>query len=1380
MKYGYRGAAALFFIAASAAAGELLGDGGFEGTPSRWQCAPASQVRRVDREAFAGKYAMQLAVEPGQGVAQLFSPDQVLETGTDQSCRVRFSFRHRGHKGGVFFHLLSRKEQKFSPVTDETGKPVFSSFRVPEAKEWSEFSREIELPAAYLRGEPGFRLQFQCWRDDLLLDEVSVIILGPAPPESPEKKKSAEVTVLPPPDGDGGAPPMPEPPYRYGSRDGYLTRDGRPFFYAGSGTVGGGQWNMQTLWMLRLLNYSMCSVDICTNHNVNKDAAGRYSIDWNEPEPAISVIREMTRMGILIEADGGNYRPDSRSLFREMKQTAPGYGSIFTTSSHFYSFDHNTELGRSFHYNDWLSRFRYLKDFPFMAFECWNELGYRPEHERVLAGFREFAKKKYGTLAEANRVWRRDFKSWEEVLPPHLSRNIMTGAQAHQYRLAMREKFFQMYYDWLRFVQEDFISGFRIMKKKFRTFSNAPWSVDWRGHRHYSDGYCALDPDLLEEVIDINLLHTWISPYEHNGEPADAPSVLDSISTALLYHNFLRTNSRKPIMNPEDILERVMIPGSNLEAMKRNCLGRFPQEWKFRLDSDDRGIAQGYFKPEYDDSQWGRMAVPGCWDETERYKGKRGYGWYRAEFEVPMAFRQDWLDGSRKFYLYGKGIAQKGTVWVNGMFAGKVESWAAPYQYDIGALLKFGEKNQITILADGSGYSNGIRFYVHILPHDRINETRPCGEKEYATRLWSYMMQGSSGVVLWSWEDCWRPFLPRLINEVNSVAPVAMPEVRRETGRRVGFLMPYLFFRGLPEASEKYYLDYMTFFGAAVFRQLPVSVFSEKNILAATPESVPLLFYPYARIVHRETFEHMKRHVENGGTAVVTLDSLRMDFERYSDLGLEAFTGISVVGDYTGSPEILYGGRRLPLRQGDMCGKTGVSIRAPGAEVLARYADGSPAAVRVKRGKGRVVFIAANPDLAFVHELLGELAPELGIVPEIELASTGTGAEFPYLEGRLAGKPERFLLYLHNWGGFDREAAVRLPQRLLTARNYRIRNVRDVSAPAKTVAAAELTKQPYPVNIPAGTPVALLFEDASQPALPFKGVAPERAGIIEAITAGDRNPPDLDSPAPKALFLAPVTTRERIGRIVYPQLAESLRRTGVEVWELPLEKLTPGFLKKFDLLFLGEGHAESIHPLGDRKHPFYDAVLEYVRDGGALMVAGGSAIGYQFNARQQLNAAFGSRLGFSCSAWSSADNYPRNPDSCGYNDPRQVLAVDFTDHPAAEFLKSVQFFTMPVFRIRPDSPMKAIVKTSERDLTAPGLPLVIGGDYEKGRMIFTSDLLWFQPFRIETADNFQLLMNCLNYLLGREIVRYSPGELKKLLLFSEEAVRKAEAVENSH
>ncbi len=59
--------------------------------------------------------------------------------------------------------------------------------------------------------------------------------------------------------------------------------------------------------------------------------------------------------------------------------------------------------------------------------------------------------------------------------------------------------------------------------------------------------------------------------------------------------------------------------------------------WKFQLDPDEVGEAEGWQSPEFDDASWREISVPGDWGEQD------GVGWYRMRIDVPesMVDRED-------------------------------------------------------------------------------------------------------------------------------------------------------------------------------------------------------------------------------------------------------------------------------------------------------------------------------------------------------------------------------------------------------------------------------------------------------------------------------------------------------------------------------------------------------------------------------------------------------------------------------------------------------------------------------------------------------------------------------------------------------------------
>lgn len=1304
-------------------------------------------VRVTRNEAAAGKQSLQFHKEGGGG-AQIFAQLKAPQWNNAQNAAVHLSFRYKGRHGIVF--VLFREAGSRKQLKNELGRNASVSYRLKETAEWTQFSRTFKVPQNLLRQSPLLDLQFQLWgQGDLFLDEVSVTVDSDGREPAPKTVSTSDYLKIYDVPSENTLPPLQGLPFQYGEKDGVLTRDGKPFFYTGNSTFGGGQYVPETIWLARLLNYSMVTLDWGLSPRPQK-VGDTLEIHYADPASSVSMFRELARNGLVVEHDTGNaafiYSPLKRFL-----KDFPQLSDFLTSTSHFYSYDHNTEIGRRIHFNGWKNRYRYLKGFPVMATEIYNELGYTPTHERVQKGFREFAKKKYGTLAEANKVWGKDFKSWDTVFPPHLSPDILPGEGSHGFRKQMQRKYWQLNYDWLRYTQLDLIPGLAEMKKQFRTVADSPFMIDWRGHGGTdSDGYAAVDPDLLDTVSDINGLHTGYYCYDYRGQPADEISVVTSLAHNVMHFDFVASNNRKVTINPECIVGRTTTPGSNLESMKQNSFRNFAGEWKFRLEPDRSGMEKGYFKPGFDDSKWDVMTVPGCWDETARYRDKKGFGWYRTTFTVPARMKADYEDGSRRFCLYGKGVAQKGTVWINGVKIGEPKGWNTLYKYDVSPYLNYGGENQITCLVDGSGYANGLRFFVFVLPEDRISETRLLEKRDYASLLWSHMMHGASGVVIWHWDSPWRPFMAELNREIANVSEIALPASRNRKAK-AAMLMPFLYFRGLPTHLAKNHRDYMTYFAGMLFHQTPAAVLSEGNILKATPERYSLILYPYARVVQPETFRHFTEYVKNGGTAVVTLDSLRMDFHRYRDTGLNGFLGLRVLGDHSGKGGVTIGAETHDVYKGDMTGKTGVRIAVENGRVLGSYADGGPAIAEIRRGKGRVIFVAANLGLSGVHALLGGVLKQCGIRPDVELTDTGDRSEFPYVEAQLAGNRDRFLIYLHNWGGRVRDVAFLLP----FPGEYVVRNVRNLAKKPETVSGS------YRGQVDPSGPAAWLFERKGTPMLTLKGIAPERLAVLKQLERYAL-PSKTGNPAkPKILFLEELRMTSPLGRLAYPNAAAMAEAAGAEVCAANSEALGPEALKQYRAVFIAETNSNAMTRLRNMKSPFIRDLLNYVKNGGNLIVCA-SSMATAANTHQSIWWRLGPVFRF------SAGGYIRRDDSCGYGDPYQPRITEFRADPVTEGLKAVQMFVCREFRLRKDSPLKPL-------LLSGGKPVMIGGKYGKGRVVFVTDVLWMSPTRAEVDDNALLLSNLMRTMLESPAV--TKEEALKSLVLTEQQLREMEAKE---
>ena len=122
-------------------------------------------------------------------------------------------------------------------------------------------------------------------------------------------------------------------------------------------------------------------------------------------------------------------------------------------------------------------------------------------------------------------------------------------------------------------------------------------------------------------------------------------------------------------------------------------------QWSFTIDSTKEGINSQWFKNGLPASKE-MVTVPHTWNvnkETARYWG---WGWYQRNIEVPKNWK------GKTIRLQFNAVYHDATIWVNGIKAGQhLGSGFTKFFIDATKLLKAGEKNTITVLADNS-FSN--------------------------------------------------------------------------------------------------------------------------------------------------------------------------------------------------------------------------------------------------------------------------------------------------------------------------------------------------------------------------------------------------------------------------------------------------------------------------------------------------------------------------------------------------------------------------------------------------------------------------------------------------------------------------------------------------
>ena len=115
-------------------------------------------------------------------------------------------------------------------------------------------------------------------------------------------------------------------------------------------------------------------------------------------------------------------------------------------------------------------------------------------------------------------------------------------------------------------------------------------------------------------------------------------------------------------------------------------------DWTFKLN----GPAAEFVQPEFDDSAWAKIRVPGNWEmqgfEEPIYKEPReGQGLYRRKFAVPDAWR------GRRLILRFDGVLFGYECWLNGARVGSFESGFNRCDFDVTSLVKLGAANTLAV-----------------------------------------------------------------------------------------------------------------------------------------------------------------------------------------------------------------------------------------------------------------------------------------------------------------------------------------------------------------------------------------------------------------------------------------------------------------------------------------------------------------------------------------------------------------------------------------------------------------------------------------------------------------------------------------------------------
>ena len=1279
---------------------------------------------------------------PAKGLIQAENTLFPLPRGGERKLRLTVRYQGSGMIQIRFFTKNEKGEMVLMRTAAGTG--IKLDCVLPKSAEWRTLVMTRTLSEALLSQNAYGSAVIMHWPGSAALSVAGIALqLNHAPQQTPVKTMAVQINPPPsraaPPPADRIAPPA---PYQYRIDGRTLRKNGKVHYFIGTLCS---EWTVNSLWLRGLLGYDYIAVHHGDGIRAVENSRKQVEIGFENRSYVYSYMSEVIRNGMLPQlciAQSYEYSP-----FYPLRKKHPEIGEFYITGNHSMSLDMLSETAGKLYESTFENDRNYFGTLPLFAYEILREPGYTPTHERPLKAFSAFARAKYGTLERANQAWGSRFRSWDEIGPTHLTQ--LKLALDWSARLAVLEHIYNSrpgnYYDWLEFLRGDFASGAAHVKQTLRRYFNAPFTYDCRMQSHYFDGYAAVDPERAAEVNDILFCHTGYRYFYYGGRPADTSSVLLSILDSVLYHDYLAHNINRPIVNTENIITTVAASGSSAKAMEENCFGKFHGMARFKLVSRRGDVDDAWFKPEFDDSSWTRIPVPGAWDETPEFKGKKGWGCYRFKFFMPSGVvRQSFLDSTVRYLIHGKGVAQRGEFFLNGRKLGKVAGWDTKYQFDVGGLLQYGKENILTVVVDGtSHYSEGLRSYLYLLSDRMISENKPFTEENYRQMLWSNIIHGVSGNTLWHWDSNVHYFLPEVKAEIEAGAPLALPAAG--PGGQSAILYPFESFRGMLNSSAQNYRDYMSYFGAMFFSGYPTDTLSCRSFAKMDPSRYKLIVVPYASLVRAGVWEKLQEAVAAGATAVVTFDSMIWSDDAYRRIPVEEYAGIRTVSETIPAGwKLRLAGAEFPLEKGDYCGKAGEKIALAGAEVLGTYSDGSPAVTVKKIGKGRICYVAARLDLHAASALAAKLGAEANLVRPVEIRCK-TSDEYPYLETKLAGTPERFLLYLTNWGGTRREVTIRLRDEKYISAPLRMRNLKEWARGAKNEVrgAEKLLRNGMTLTLDSQSPTALLLERETLTPMPVETPSKERLALRDEVRKLAENPAQ-NFKGRKALFLTRLDSEDKdYGVDYFPVLSQMLRKRGYAPWSLAPSEVTEEKLRECSMVVLAEECALIYSRLLKTKFP---AMLrKYIREGGSLLLLC-SSNPYRPNSNRSILLAQMIAPEFRITQESLCEN----PLSCADGDPLRIRVSKMTDHVLCANVKELQFFPVSAFGLT-DPRWKSVVRSSADDLRQKNRSIVAAGEFGKGHIVVAGDSLWLAPVHVEAADNLQFLQNIADWLGGNPL-----------------------------
>jgi beta-galactosidase GanA len=993
------------------------------------------------------------------------------------------------------------------------------------------------------------------------------------------------------------------------SRDGIFYRDKTPAFLFGVESS-----PIAYPWQFRLLGIDIIHMGSTYELGVirAKKQGKKLKIWWQEYKWAEVVARELLKNGLAV------YIQPVETSKLKYHPVAKYFPDAFADTSHFLTYRFGHPLGDRLRENYIKCFIKTFRKYPITMWELFNEVRYTDYSPLNIKNFRITMKNQYGTIKQANKAWKTNFKSFTVVNPPRKS-------DSHGSRINIKPKNFSqaLWADWGIFIEKAFGKSLQDVAAIYRKYEKNPNTY------LTVQSYCDL-PMGFSSLGGVNPYDKYkaedVYSHEDRGsifyrQQAGVENV-EEIKAMLInpfVWNFLRKVSPdKPLLGVE-----CHVQGGAPKKTDKPSLINLHGEWKFMVDNAKTGLRKGFAKPKYNDANWKSIKVPGLWG-TQGF-AKCQFGWYRKKFFIPSSLK------GVKLFLNGCQLSDQAQIYLNGKLIRETKNWKDQFADEISENLKYGKENTLAIninnnYLSGNMYWGGIRKYISI-DRNGFGKVYPLTAGQMRWWMWNRMLYGFSGVIMSyayssdaSRLSMFRPnknsfssirALPKIKQEIASVASVVMPRPRLKG--KVAIVYPLDYGRYSVQKTPGEWIsapllkNLLNWYSGVLFSQVEIDVISCREIVEGKLKDYKLLMMPIAPLTPNAADVKVKEFIRNGGVLIASPETMTMSSDNYA--------------------------------------------KKSNAWLFAKNI-----------GKGKVYKTKAVPSFEETAKIVKNILKQTGILPEVAVAGKG---KTKYIETHLNGHNGRYVCTVFNWGGGS--GKVKLHLNSLPKGRYHARALPD----GKKL--ADVNDGTISTSLKSHQPIILLLEKASLKPLSIKQISAKQQQLVNLWGPSRQG----GTPVLLSSGMNEIIGRSRI--LTAMNLLEHNKYSfdlGLGRFKIDMKVFTDREeVKKLDsfkiVVTMGSGLG------GERVFKPTEAALmrEYVKNGGSMLIAPNHFVGphgwLSNSSKNPLLKVFG------VTAFNRNIHDTKNYDFV----PDYPTFTNITTHPVTSGVKKFQSHGMPVMKV---------------------------------------------------------------------------------------------------